>query len=75
MAENKFQALKNDIQEVIDLIAAKNNIDAGNKLIVISDQLDELLDFAEEDEDLIEISKYQILWNQLFLKVNPTIED
>ena len=75
MAENKFQALKNDIQEVIDLIAAKNNIDAGNKLIAISDQLDELLDFAEEDEDLIEISKYQILWNQLFLKVNPTIED
>lgn len=75
MAENKFQALKNDIQEVIDLIAAKNNIDAGNKLIVISNQLDELLDFAEEDEDLIEISKYQILWNQLFLKVNPTIED
>ena len=75
MAENKFEALKNDIQEVIDLIAAKNNIDAGNKLIIISDQLDELLDFAEEDEDLIEISKYQILWNQLFLKVNPTIED
>ena len=75
MAENKFQALKNDIQEVIDLIPTKNNIDAGNKLIFISDQLEELLDFAEEDEDLIEISKYQILWNQLFLKVNPTIED
>lgn len=75
MAENKFETLKNDIQEVIDLIAANNNIDAGNKLIVISEQLDELIDFAEEDEDLIEISKYQILWNQLFLKVNPTIED
>lgn len=75
MAENKFETLKNDIQEVIDLITANNNIDAGNKLIVISEQLDELIDFAEEDEDLIEISKYQILWNQLFLKVNPTIED
>lgn len=75
MINNKFETLKNDIQEVIDLIAAKNNIEAGNKLIVISEHLDEMLDFAEEDEELVEISKYQILWNQLFLKANPTIED
>ncbi|WP_418262940.1 hypothetical protein [Flavobacterium faecale] len=75
MEKNKFSALKDSVQEVIDLIAVNDKIEAGNKLIVISEQLDELLDFAEEDEELIEISKYQVLLNQLFLKVNPTIED
>ncbi len=75
MAENKFIELKNNIQEIIDLLAKKNNIEAGNKLIIISEQLDEMLDFAQEDEDLIEISKYQVLLNQLFLKINPIIED
>ncbi|WPR70650.1 hypothetical protein SLW70_11980 [Flavobacterium sp. NG2] len=71
MADNKFEILKNNIQEVIDLIATKDTIAAGNKLINISEQLDEMLDFAEEDEDLIQISKYQVLLNQLLLKVNP----
>lgn len=75
MEKNKFSELKNSVQVVIDLIAVNDMIEAGNKLIVISEQLDELLDFAEEDEDLIEISKYQVLLNQLFLKVNPNIED
>ncbi|MGA9637036.1 hypothetical protein [Flavobacterium sp.] len=75
METNKFITLKNNVQEIIDLIATKNNIEAGNKLIIISEQLDEMLDFAEEDDDLIEISKYQVLLNQLFLKINPIIED
>ena len=75
MEENKFSGIKKSVQEVIDLIAANDTIEAGNKLIVVSEQLDELLDFAEEDDDLIEISKYQVLLNQLFLKINPTIED
>lgn len=75
MGENKFVELKNSVQEVIDLIATNNTKEAGNKLIIISEQLDEMLDFAEEDEDLIEISKYQVLLNQLFLKINPIVED
>jgi len=75
MEKNKFSEIKSSVQEVIDLIASNETIEAGNKLIVISEQLDELLDFAEEDEDLIEVSKYQVLLNQLFLKINPTIED
>ncbi len=29
---------------------------------------------AEEDEDLVEISKYQVLINQLFQKINPEEE-
>jgi hypothetical protein len=69
MENNKFADLKKGVQELIDLIAAKNGKEANNKLVDISEDLDELLDFAEEDEDLIEISKYQVLLNQLQQKI------
>lgn len=66
----KFDDLKVKVQEIIDLIAAINDREANNKLLEVSETLDELLDFAEEDEDLIEISKYQVLLNQLHTKIN-----
>ena len=69
MENNKFTDLKKGVQEIIDLIASKNNKEANNKLIEVSEGLDELLDFAEEDKDLIEISKYQVLLNQLQQKI------
>ncbi|WP_268846891.1 hypothetical protein [Flavobacterium aestivum] len=65
MDKNKFSELKNGVQEIIDLIASKNGREANNKLVEVSEELDELLDHAEEDEELIEISKYQVLLNQL----------
>jgi hypothetical protein len=65
MDENKFSELKNGVQEIIDFIASKNAKEANNKLVEVSEELDEMLDHAEEDEDLIEISKYQVLLNQL----------
>jgi hypothetical protein len=71
MRNNQFEDLKNGVQEIIDLIAAKDNKSANNKLLEISEKLDDLLDHSEEDEDLIEISKYQVLLNQLFKKINP----
>jgi hypothetical protein len=71
MRNNQFEDLKNGVQEIIDLIAAKDNKSANNKLLEISEKLDVLLDHSEEDEDLIEISKYQVLLNQLFKKINP----
>ena len=70
MKNDKFNGLKESVQEIIDLIAAKQNKSANNKLVEVSDILDELLDFSEEDEDLIEISKYQVLLNQLHQKIN-----
>lgn len=70
-----MEDLKKNIQEIIDLIVADDKIAAGNKLIIVSEKLDELLDFAQEDEDLIELSKCQVLVNQLFMKINATIED
>ena len=70
MENDKFNGLKESVQEIIDLIAAKQNKSANNKLVEVCDILDELLDFSEEDEDLIEISKYQVLLNQLHQKIN-----
>ncbi|MFV5701321.1 hypothetical protein ACM55F_05560 [Flavobacterium sp. XS2P12] len=69
MEKNKFSEVKNGVQEIIDFIAEKNAREANNKLVEVSEELDELLDFAEEDEDLIEISKYQVLLNQLHQKI------
>lgn len=65
MDKNKFSELKSGVQEIIDFIASKNGREANNKLVEVSEELDELLDHAEEDEELIEISKYQVLLNQL----------
>lgn len=69
MENNKFGELKNGVQEIIDLIADKKAKDANNKLVEVSEELDELLDFLEEDEDLIEISRYQVLLNQLHQRI------
>ncbi|KIQ20220.1 hypothetical protein Q1W71_07210 [Flavobacterium pectinovorum] len=66
----KFEDLKVRVQEIIDLIAAKQEREANNKLLEVSDTLDEMLDHAEEDEDLREISRYQVLLNQLHVKIN-----
>jgi hypothetical protein len=57
------------VQIIIDLIAEKKAKDANNKLVEVSEELDELLDFLEEDNDLIEISKYQVLLNQLHQRI------
>jgi hypothetical protein len=62
--------LQQEVQKIIDLIAAKNGKEANNKLVEISQQLDDFLDFSDDDADLIEISKYQVLLNQLHQKIN-----
>jgi len=69
MENDKYTLLKAEVQEIIDLIAAKNAKEANNKLVDVSEKLDDLLDTSDEDEDLIEISKYQVLLNQLYQKI------
>tara|TARA_R110002126_G_scaffold99555_2_gene230716 strand:+ start:707 stop:937 length:231 start_codon:yes stop_codon:yes gene_type:complete len=69
MESDKFILLKNNVQEIIDMIASKNAIEANNKLVDVSEQLDDLLDHSEEDEDLIEVSRYQVLLNKLHGKI------
>ena len=70
MKNNQFEELKNGVHEIIDLMVAKDNKSANNKLLEVSEKLDQVLDHTDEDEDLIEISKYQVLLNQLFQKIN-----
>lgn len=65
-----YEELKMKVQEIIDLIATKNRQEASNKLTAVSEILEELLDHAEEDEELREISRYQLLLNQLDQKNN-----
>ena len=67
---SKFDNLKASVQEIIDLIAEKQDREANNKLLEVNETLDEMLDHAEEDEDLREISRYQVLLNQLHVKIN-----
>lgn len=74
MEKSQFEELKNGVQEIIDLMVAKDTKAANNKLLEVSEKLDEFLDHTDEDEDLIEISKYQVLINQLFQKINPEEE-
>lgn len=71
MENSQFAELKNGVQEIIDLIVVKDHKSANNKLLEVSEKLDNLLDHSDLDEDLIEISKYQVLLNQLFQKINP----
>lgn len=67
---SKFEELKANVQEIIDLIAAKNDREANNKLLEVSETLDEMIDFAEEDEEVREITRYQVLLNKLHVKIN-----
>lgn len=61
--------IKPQIQEIIDLMAQNNFNAANEKLITVNELLDELLDFAEDDEKVIELSQYQILLNHLQVKI------
>jgi hypothetical protein len=70
MISNKFIVLKESVQKIIDLIALKKFKEANNKLVEVSELLDELLDFSEDDDDLMQISRYQVLLNQLHQKIN-----
>lgn len=70
MENHDFNILQQEVQKIIDLIAAKNGKEANDKLVEISAQLDDFLDFSDDDADLIEISKYQVLLNQLHQKIN-----
>ncbi len=69
MEKDKYEILRENVQQIIDFIAEKNAREANNKLVEVSEQIDDLLDFSDDDEDLIELSKYQVLLNQLYQKI------
>jgi hypothetical protein len=67
--EVNFENLKSNFQEIIDAIALKNFQKANEKLIVTKEVINEMIDFAKKDTDLIAISKYQILWKKLQMQL------
>jgi len=65
-----YTIIRFTIQQAIDLFVAKDTNEAKVKLIEADEIITELIDHAESDEDIIEISRYQVLLNQLHQKVN-----
>lgn len=70
--ETKFSALKKEVQQIIDLMAQKQNDEADAKLMIAGELLDEILDHSDDDADLIEISHFQVLLNQLQQKLKES---
>lgn len=67
--ENK-DSLILEIQKIIDFLALQQKDQANQKLLEVSNLLDDILDATENDEDLVELHKYQVLLNHLNIKIN-----
>lgn len=67
--ENK-DSLILEIQKIIDFLALQQKDQANQKLLEVSSLLDDIMDATENDEDLVELHKYQILLNHLNVKIN-----
>ena len=67
--ENK-DSLILEIQKIIDFLALHQKDQANQKLVEVSNLLDDVMDATENDEDLVEFHKYQILLNHLNIKIN-----
>ena len=70
MRENQLDTIKDQVQEIIDLIALKENQKASVKIVEVNQLLEEAIDFSTNDEDLIEISRFQLLLTQLSSRIN-----
>ena len=70
MKNNKFGDIKSSVQEIIDFVAHKNFVMAKIKIKEVSNLLDELLDISPDEDDVMEISRYKILLNQLIRKMS-----
>lgn len=57
--------LKPKIQAIIDCIVAKNNVQASILLSEVNDEIEDLIDLTSDNNELIELSKYQMLLKHL----------
>ena len=67
---DKFSDIKKEIQLIIDNMALNNIQQASLLLIKVSEDLDYMLDTSNDEKELIEISKYQVLLNHLQIKMS-----
>lgn len=66
-----YTIIRATIQQAIDyLVVDKDTNSATLKLVDADEIITDLIDHAETDEDIIEISRYKVLLNQLHQKIN-----
>ena len=63
--EINFEDLKANFQQIMDSITSKKIQTASEKFELVKEMIEEMIDFTKKDTDLIAISKYQILLQQL----------
>ncbi len=63
--EINFEDLRANFQQIMDSITSKDFQKASENLNLVKKMIEEMIDFAKKDTDLIAISKYQILLQQL----------
>lgn len=51
-------------------MAVKEFKTANNKLVIVSDVIDDLIDTTDDDAMLVELGKYQVMLNHLHIKLN-----
>ena len=61
--------LKPKVQTIIDFIAKKDWVNAHVYLLEVSNEVEDLIDSVSLDNQLIELSKYQVLLKHLLLKI------
>ncbi len=72
MSQDQLQFLHKEVQNIIDAMAVKEYKTANNKLVIITEIVDELIDTTADDALLIEFSKYQIVLQHLQKKLNQS---
>ncbi|UOK41473.1 MULTISPECIES: hypothetical protein [Flavobacterium] len=66
-----YTIIRATIQQAIDFLVVDKDTNAATLKLVDADEIiTDLIDHAETDEDIIEISRYQVLLNQLHQKIN-----
>lgn len=70
MNKEQLIQLHNEIQTIIDAMAVKEFKTANDKLVNISDTIDDLIDITNDDVMLVELGKYQVMLNHLHIKLN-----
>lgn len=72
MSQDQLQFLHKEVQNIIDAMAVKEYKTANNKLVIITEIVEELIDTTTDDALLIEFSKYQIVLQHLQKKLNQS---
>ncbi|MBC7493957.1 MAG: hypothetical protein H7221_03035 [Flavobacterium sp.] len=66
---NNRNEIQLHLQDIIDLIAQKKIVEANLKLADTNKMLDDLIDFCDDNDDLSDLARFQVLSNHLQQKI------